>query len=215
MGHMQEIVATLFDIDGTLLDSTEFVYQAYEHAFRFYSLPAKTRHELVQVMGKPLEEAYRLLAPGADALALCEAHRAFQLEHLHLPLAFPHSKETLHRLKRAGKKIAAVTTRQRTSSKTLALTGLLPYIDVVISGEDSTHPKPHPESLLKALQKLAVAPQRAVMIGDTKVDILAGKNAGVRTIGVSYGFAGPDIIRYHPDFVVDDILDVLPLVQSS
>jgi pyrophosphatase PpaX len=162
-------------------------------------------------MGKPLEEAYCLLSPYSDPLSLCEVHRVFQLKNLHLPVALPHSEETLRQLKESGRKIAAVTTRQRTSIKTLAQTGLLQYFDVIITGEDILHPKPHPEPLLKALQKLVVEPEKSIMIGDTEADILAGKNAGIRTVGVSYGFAGPGIIQYDPDFLVDDILDVLKI----
>jgi len=86
------------------------------------------------------------------------------------------------------------------------------YFDAIISGEDVEHPKPHPESLFKALQQLEVRPEKAVMIGDTEADILAGKNAKVRTIGVSYGFHGSHIAGSKPDFIIGDIANLIPIL---
>jgi len=51
------------------------------------------------------------------------------------------------------------------------------------------------------------------MVGDTEVDIRAGKNAGVRTVAATYGFGGPDVVKHNPDFVIDDIEDLLALIS--
>jgi len=210
---MQKIEAALFDVDGTLLNTAEFVYQACEYTFRVHQLPVRSRAEMTLVMGKPLEECYRLLSPGEDAYQLCETHRAFQAQNLHLSTPFPNTLETLRRLKQIGIKIGAITTRsKRTSLKTLEAGSILSYCDVVISGEDVQHPKPHSEPLLKALQRLAIEPEKAVMIGDTDADILAGKSAGMMTIGVSYGFHGLRIAESHPNFVINDIAEVVPII---
>lgn len=210
---MKKIEAVLFDIDGTLLNTAEFVYQACEFTFRAHRLPMRSRDEMALVMGKPLEECYRHLSPDGDAYQLCETHRSFQAENLHLSAPFCNTLETLRRLKEAGIKIAAITTRsKRTSIKTLEAGGIANYFEVVISGEDIQHPKPHSEPLLKALQQLKIMPEKAVMVGDTDADILAGKSAGTKTIGVSYGFLGPRIADSNPDFLVSDIADVVPII---
>ena len=131
----------------------------------------------------------------------------------HLSTLFPNTKNTLDKIKETGIKTAAITTRsQRTSVHTLELAHIKDKIDVVISGEDGEKHKPHPEPLLRALRQLRVEPEKAVMVGDTDVDILAGKNARTKTIGVTYGFHGKRIIESNPDYVVDDISEIIPII---
>jgi len=210
---MRKIDAALFDVDGTLLNTAEFVYQAFVYTFQAHGLTWRSIDEIAAVMGKPLEECYRPFSASKDISELCETHRSFQAENLHLSVPFPNTQETLKRLKDAGVKIAAVTTRsKRTSIITLEMGGIMGYFDVIISGEDVEQPKPHPEPLFKALQQLEVRPEKAVMIGDTEADILAGKKAKVMTIGVSYGFHGSHIAGSKPDFIVGDIADIIPIL---
>ena len=215
-GTMRKILATLFDIDGTLLDTADFVIQAFVHTFQIHGLPQKSTDEIAALMGKPLEEMYRHFSASEDVSGLCETHRSFQVEHLHLSVPFTNTQETLRRLRDAGVKIAAITTRsRRTSIKTLEMGCILGYFDAIISGEDVEHLKPHPEPLFKALQQLDIRPANAVMIGDTEVDILAGRNAKVMTIGVSYGFQGHHIAGSEPDFIIEDIADLIPILLSG
>lgn len=210
---MKEIEATLFDVDGTLLDTREFVYQAYEYTFRLHGISPISKEEIDEMMGKPLEVCYKHFAPSYDVGTLCETHRTFQTGNLHLSVPFPNTQDTLTKIKEAGIKTAAITTRsQRTSIRTLELAGIKDKIDVVISGEDGTKHKPHPEPLLRALEQLKIEPGRAVMVGDTDVDVLAGKNAKTKTIGVTYGFHGKRIKESNPDYVVDDIAEIIPII---
>jgi pyrophosphatase PpaX len=215
-GFMRKIHAALFDVDGTLLNTAEFVNQAFVHTFQTHGLPRKSFDEVAALMGKPLEEMYRRISASEDVSELCETHRSFQIENLHLSVPFANTQETLRRLKDAGIKIAAVTTRsRRTSIRTLEIGGILEYFDAVLSGEDVGNPKPHPEPLMKALQQLRVQPEKAAMIGDTEADILAGRKATVMTIGVSYGFQGPRIAGSKPDFIVEDIADVISILLAE
>jgi pyrophosphatase PpaX len=118
----------------------------------------------------------------------------------------------LHALRVAGLRLAAITTRSRhTSLATLARAGLAGYLDVVLSCEDVTQIKPHPEPLLQALGRVGVAPAAALMVGDPDADILAGRAAGVRTVGVSYGFHGAAIAAHAPDIVIDALVELLPI----
>ncbi len=213
---MQEFKAALFDVDGTLLDTSEFIFQAYEHTLSRYGLPPRNRSDIAGLIGKPLEFCYQILAPKADVKELSKAHRAFQAEHLGLSKPYQGANKTLETLKSAGFMIAAVTTRARlTAVKTLELAGLSIYIDYVVALEDVEYLKPHPEPLLKALDYLDVEPKHSVMTGDTDVDILAGKNAGTTTIGVTYGFHGSGIASSHPDYIIDSIEEIIPIVTHE
>ena len=84
----------------------------------------------------------------------------------------------------------------------------------MITGDDVTEFKPDPEALIQALSRLAVAASAAVMVGDSDVDIIAGKRAKTYTIGVTYGFSTKEALeRCKPDAIVDDLMAVLSLIE--
>ncbi|MCL6472542.1 MAG: HAD-IA family hydrolase [Firmicutes bacterium] len=210
---MQVFKAALFDVDGTILDTSEFIFQAYEHTLGKYALPPRSRAEIARLIGQPLEFCYQMLAPGANVDLLAATHRAFQAGHLHLAKPYPGANETLAKLKGAGIKVAAVTTRsRRTVVGTLEAAGLSVHIDYLVALEDVVNLKPDPEPVLKALHYLDAKPHESVMTGDTDVDVLAGKNAGTLTIGVTYGFHGTRIADSSPDYIIDSIEEIIPIV---
>lgn len=203
---LKDIRAVLFDLDGTLLDSTELILQAYEHTITTNGLPHKTRKEIIVTFGKPLEECYSILFPNENIKQLMETHIVFQTNNLEIIKPFENVKKTLASLKHKGLKIAAVTTRsKRTTVKSLEINDLDKFFDIIISREDVVNPKPHSEPLLKALAYLKFHPSQAIMVGDTVIDVQAGKNAGTKTIAVSYGMHSDSIRRAKPDFIIDTI----------
>jgi pyrophosphatase PpaX len=205
--------AALFDVDGTLVDSREFVLGAMEHALRAHRLPVPPRVALAATIGPPLEECYRKFVPHADIRVLCEAHRAWQRQQLHLVVPFPNTRRTLETLKAAGVRLAAVTSRSRVSSLgSLDMAGLASFLEVTISAEDAPRTKPYPDPLLLALERLHVKASAAVMIGDTVADIEAGKAAGTRTIAALYGFAGPSLQAVPADHFIRDIAEVTAII---
>jgi pyrophosphatase PpaX len=210
---LSEIRAILFDIDGTLLDTFDFIYGAFDYALHLHGIEPLPRDRISELMGGPLEEVYATMAPGFDTASLAEAHRVFQSEHLALASLFPHTLEVLEELKRRGLKLAAITTRSlRTSVRSLEMTGIAKYFDIIISAEDVSLHKPHPEPLLKALDGIGVKPEDAVMVGDTHADIMAGKNAGTRTVAALYGFGGKRLLDLKPDYAIDELGELLTIV---
>lgn len=212
---MSKIKAIVSDVDRTLLDTEQFIFQAFLYTLSKYSLPPITREELNVLMGKSLEVCYETFAPNLPNKDLTETHRLFQLQNLHLATPFPNTLSTLKRLHDQGVKIAAVTTRsRRTSEKTLQLAGLMPYLTTVISQEDipPTELKPHPRPILLALERMTITPSDAIMIGDANEDIEAGKRAGTKTIGVTYGSLGKLISESRPDYTIDDIAELTNIV---
>jgi pyrophosphatase PpaX len=209
----REIKAVLFDIDGTLIDTTNLILSCYRHTFKIHSLKPKSDKEIISLFGKPLEECYGIHFPEKNSKVLGETHLSFQEKNLHLCKSYEGAKETLKMLKEKGIKIAAVSARsKRTTKKSLEETGLIKYIDIVISREDVTHSKPNPEALLLALKALKVSPKHAIMVGDTRVDVEAGKNAGIKTIGVIYGPLGIKLEEANPDLLVSSISGIVQFI---
>ncbi|MBI4733283.1 MAG: HAD-IA family hydrolase, partial [Rubrobacteridae bacterium] len=193
--------AVLFDVDGTLLDTTEFIFQAFEHSLNKHGYSPRSRNEFSRLIGKPLNYNYSVLAPGSDIDLLSKTHREFQLGHIDLARTYPYTTETLKTLRSENLKIAAVTTRSRASTiETLKSCDILKLIDYVVALEDVVNVKPDPEPVLKALSYLDINPENAVMTGDSDADVFAGKNAGTKTIGVTYGFHGIRIADSKPDY---------------
>lgn len=210
---MPGIKAILFDIDGTLLDTREFIYQAFEHSFREFHFESPSREELAGVIGQPLEKCYTIFYPKSDVPALAEAHRVFQMENLHLVVPFPNTLKTLESLRKAGFVMAAVTTRSnRTGLSSLQQAHIAEFFPVIVAGDDVKKHKPDPEPVFLALERLGIPPKDAVMVGDTSFDVQAGKRAGVSTVGVTYGFLGPQIIEEKPDFLANDISDLVSIL---
>ncbi|MDO8489860.1 MAG: HAD-IA family hydrolase [bacterium] len=211
---MKGITTFLFDIDGTVLDTREFILQATEHALATLGYAIPERSVMKKSVGKPFPEYYFSLTDlNADIEALIEAHRAWQLSHFEVSVIFPHALETLQTLKNNGYNIAAVTTRGRaTSLQTLVNAGVFDLFDVIISGNDTPELKPSPVPLFKALEHLHETPGNAVMIGDSHLDIEAGKNAGTKTIRATYGFHSDNLHEPEPDFFIGDIKDLLKFV---
>lgn len=210
------IKAVLFDVDGTLLDTTEYIFQALEHTLSHHEILLPERSEFSTHIGKPLADIYEIFAPGIEYEALRERHDNFQKSNLHLAIPFSGVFATIAFLKQANIKIAAVTTRGKINVlNTLEQTGLLPHLEVIITGDDVANHKPHPEPILMALDKLELSPENAFMVGDAGVDILAGKSAGTKTIGVTYGFGGHAIAEYQPDYLISNIDELSQIIELS
>jgi len=206
--------AVLLDVDGTLLDAWNFVFNAVRHSLTAYGYPYPTEKNIKKVMGRPLTEFYELLLPETDPLILAKTHQKFQDENFHLVKAFPKAKKTLQNLKNSGFLIAAVSNRTRESLlRSLKAAEIFEYFDVVVSADDVRNPKPHKEHLLFALEQLQVKPANSYMVGDTDQDILAGKSAKVKTVGATYGFLGSEIKKYQPDYLIDDIEELLEILR--
>lgn len=209
---MREIEAVLFDADGTLVNTQSWVNGGFEYSLWKNSLPKVSRAEINKLGGLSLRECYKVLAPDfSDPQQLFTDHKRFQERNPQLAVLFEGALETINSLRSVGIKTGVVTARTRDSSlKMLKRLGISDVMDVIVSHEDVANQKPHPEPVLKALSALNVPPENAVMVGDTKPDIVAGKAAGLLTVGVTYGFEGQKIKEHGADWVVEDIARVFP-----
>ena len=90
--------------------------------------------------------------------------------------------------------------------------GIYKLFDTIICGEDTKELKPHPAPLFRALELIKSNPETSVMIGDSHLDIEAGKNAGTKTIRAVYGFHADNLKNPEPDFFIDKMADLLRLL---
>jgi pyrophosphatase PpaX len=203
------IKAVLFDIDGTLLNTKELIYQAFEHSLKTHGHKVVNRNVMSGSIGKSLEDCYLDFAPNGDIKLLSKTHNEFQLKNPDLAVPFPETLKSLETLKGLDFKMAGITNRWKSSgSLSVKLTGIDKYLKFVLFRDDVKKHKPDPEPVFKALEKLKCKPENAVMVGDSEVDILCGRNAGVKTVGVTFGFIGEKIRNFEPDFLVDNLSEL-------
>lgn len=205
--------AILFDVDGTLLNTHEFIVSAYEHALQSIGKPiTRTEAEAYLGVGKNLRATYAHMLPEEDTELLARRHHEYQLDRFHLIRPFDGARDVLRKLKEAGFKLAAVTNRSRISAiPSLVNAQLDDLLDVRICPEDTKRTKPDPEHIHTALRMLDREAEHSWMVGDTYVDIEAAHSAGVRSIGISHT-RNEAIREYNPHHVVFSLHEILPIV---
>ncbi len=203
------IGAALFDFDGTLVDTTNLIYQSMRHAAGDILGREVSRDVLMANVGQPLPRQMELLN-AEHAAALLESYRVYQEEnHDALIKEFPGVEDALGRLRSAGVRVAVVTSKRRASVEQALQNypGLGEVVDRWVTLEDTTEHKPRPEPLLKGLELLGGVPtDQAAYVGDSPFDVAAAKAADVMSVAVSWGAFSEEALRSaEPDHLVPDI----------
>ncbi len=212
---MSAIEAVVFDADGTILDTRELIYQAYEHVLRTHEYEVPNRTVMFEhVRGNAAEITYAILVTNRDTATLVAMHKQFQRERLDLWAAYEGLHELLASIRDAGIKIGLCTSRGQGVMPMLEHFSIVHYFDAIVHGDMVANHKPHPEPLLKVLAEMNIDPKDAVMVGDTDADIGAGKAAEVAfTIGMTHGVGTKERLENcGADFLVDHLNGVLPLI---
>ncbi len=185
------ILAILFDIDGTLVDSNDFHTDAWVEGFskHGHDIPRDTIRGQI---GKGADMLVPTLIPGAsedEAETLGDAHgEAFKGKYLDRVRPFPQARDLLARVHGAGLKVAlASSASQGELDHYVELLGIADFVDATTTIDDVNKSKPAGDIVAIALEKLGVAPGEALFVGDTPYDIEAGAKCGVATIAVLSG----------------------------
>lgn len=207
------IRTVLFDLDGTLINTNELIYASFAYTFKQFNLTF-TNEELKSFNGPPLIDTFNKVNP-EQAEAMFDTYREHNFTHHDEYVeVYPHVLETIKRLKEANIPLGIVTTKMRDGAmKGLDLMELTPYFDTIITLNEVTHAKPHPEPVLKAMKNLHAKPASTLMIGDNYHDIKAGKRAGVKTAGVVWADKGREYLEsYQPNYMIEDMRDLLHMI---
>lgn len=210
----------VFDLDGTLVDTAPDLTNALNHALRLRGIdpmPASRVREAVGRGGPAM--IYEALGEGADI----EGILADFLVHYEANIAaesrpFPGAVAALERLRGAGAKLAICTNKRERLADLLLRSLAIDHYFSAIAGRDTLSvAKPDPGHLLGVIAAAGGDPARAVMVGDSAVDINAAQAAGIPSILVSFGYCPPPPQGPHPDIVIDhfDVLEaeIRPLLR--
>ena len=212
----------IFDVDGTLVDSQNMIFAAFGHAYESLGLPVPDRQTALGFVGMSLDRIFPALSPDLTEdqhTALAQGYREayFTIRQQQGSIAtspfFPGARAVLDTLRAQDETLLAVATgkSRRGLDKLIEGHGLDGYFISQQTADD--HPsKPHPAMVLACLADAGVDTDRAVMIGDTTFDMDMGRTAGVRTIGVSWGYH--PVAELKADHIVHDF-NALPGVIDA
>ena len=193
----------LFDLDGTLIDSTELILASFRHTMRTHLGTVPSDAEWRAGFGTPLRPQLARYARDTNQLeamvATYRAHNGAHHDRLVQPYAGIH--EVVMRLTEQGAMLGIVTSKNRAATEHgLRHCALDRFFSVLVTSDDTTEHKPRPAPVLKALAQLDALAERTVFIGDSPYDCLAGKAAGVSTAAVLWGPFSRETLEPHaPD----------------
>jgi phosphoglycolate phosphatase len=212
------IQLVVFDLDGTLADTKKDL-----------ALSVNAMREYMGLGPLPLEAVTSYVGHGVTVLikrALgdeapdgeVEKGLAFFLDYYahHLldnTIAYPGVREALEDL--GNRKLAVLTNKPaRFSREIITGLGLASYFFEVYGGDSFPLKKPHPMGIETLMSRVAIPAEKTLMVGDSDTDVLTGRNAGVWTCGVTYGFGPQALEEAGPDLLLENLRDLPPILDG-
>ena len=212
----------IFDLDGTLVDTAQDITDALNYCLEPFGAKKYSVEETKMVVGSGMTKLLTSLVrplkgggtPGAAELVIRRFIDFYSEHMMDNTRTYPHVKETLSKL--TGYKMALLSNkREGFSRKILDDLEILGYFDLVWGSDSVREKKPSPVPILDLMEKFEVSKEETAIIGDSNFDVEAGRAAGIKVIGVTYGFrprsylAGADLIIDS----FDELLNAMPMLQ--
>ncbi len=224
----------IFDLDGTLIDSSVDITNALNYALEPYAVAPLVVADTIKLIGEGIARLIEKVVDSKGNGILLRAVRESPedpqrlmeirsdvknrfLEHysqhiLDFTREYPGVRQTLEAL--AMYKKAVISNKMEAlSRKILDGLGLSAHFVAVVGSDTVPEKKPSPVPILKVLADLNLRPHQALIVGDSNYDVDAGKAAGISTVAVTYGYRPREAIA-HADYVIDRITDLIPLLRK-
>lgn len=203
---MRQYKTIIWDLDGTLMDTLQDLYEAVNHALGEYGMPLRTKDEVRKFLGNGMRRLMMLSIPDGDKNPkfddVSKAFKTYYVAHCQdNTCLYPGISETLLELKRRGVRMAVVSNKMQAGVTELYNAWFRDTMDVAIGERPEVKRKPAPDMVLTAMKELGIDttaadydPSDIVYIGDSEVDILTAKNSGLPCISVLWGFRDKDFL---------------------
>jgi len=202
----------IFDLDGTIIDTRDEIEYTFRKAFQNLGLPFD-RRKMEKHIGLAVEELIECLLGYYDPEIEKEIKKVYLGLKERKIRIFPGMEDVL---KCNGFKKAIYTSKRRdVAIRDLEYVGLANFFSVIVGADDVRKKKPDGEGVNKAIELTGENKEDAFVVGDTEMDVLAAKSAGVKSIAVTWGFRSEDFLRaLEPDFIAQHPKDILNIVSN-
>ncbi|OCL84112.1 HAD family hydrolase [Arcobacter porcinus] len=216
---MKKEMIILFDLDGTLLDSTDAITDTFLHSFKENNFDFKgSVEDIKKEIGYPLDIMFETL--GVNKENVWDFVDSYKRQYRKVSLAQTTILENAYEAVVEASKFArlgVVTTKTGSYSVPLLENlNIMQYFEVLIGRENVENPKPHPEPILVALEKMncEIKNYDVWMIGDTKLDLIAANEANVNSIGVLCGYSNEEELKKYTNIVKKDSFEAVQYLKS-
>lgn len=220
----------LFDFDGTLVNTTPLILKSFRATWQTVFGFTMDDADYIKTFGTLLHTALKQLTQecvadgrigvvkdlNAKADELLKTYREFNWRwHDETIEPFDGVADAIRELKARNYRLGIVSSKLRVGvERGLKIFSMAEWFDVIVSADDVANHKPHPEPLLKALEKFSVPPHQTVYIGDSTHDIVAGKAAELSTAAAAWGpFPRHELEALQPDYLLNEPNELLHLVS--
>jgi len=216
---LKGIHLVIYDLDGTLIDSTEAIVETFNLVVEEQGEAPCPRGQIEKMIGLPLTDMFRRVLPPAKhgEVQACwdrfiEIYADIGPAKTHI---LPGVQETLAHFKADGYLQAVATTKRGdVATRLIRKLGLGDYFDLILGINDVVHPKPAPDIIKLTLERLGVKPHEAVFVEDTTIGLEAGIRSSVHTVGVTTGTHSIDTLAtLHPDYIINGLSELTELIR--
>ncbi len=214
------VQAVLFDLDGTLLDTLDDLAAAVNHALQTCGYPVRTRDEVRRFIGNGVIKLMQRAMPAdvtqAEFDRCFASFRSYYLSHMtDLTRVFPGILPLLQALRARGIQTAVVSNKLHAGVTGLCEDYFGDLLSCAFGVQTEPERKPNPVNVLRALEYLGVKKENAVYVGDSEVDVQTAQNAGLRCVGVTWGYRDKETLRaFGAETLIDTPQQLLTLLQS-
>ncbi|MGE5632551.1 MAG: HAD-IA family hydrolase [Caulobacteraceae bacterium] len=200
--------AVVFDLDGVIINSLQVQREAFFESYRkVVGEGSPSFEEFLSHSGDSLNNILRKMKL---PLQMLDVYKEISNKRLHLVEVYDGITKLLETLRNEGYSCGLCTGKDRDRTlKILEHLGIRSCFDTIVCSDDVEYPKPHPQSLLLAINKLSVPTEKTVFVGDARNDILCAKAAGVKCIAVTWGDIKKEVLESElPDYIVDNVKEL-------
>jgi phosphoglycolate phosphatase len=212
-----QIKLIIFDLDGTLVDTSGDITNALNYALKPYGLRDLTVGDTIKMVGEGITRLIEKLLENERIQirdTVIKRFLDYYSEHLiDFSTLYPHVRETLEKLN-GYKKAVISNKREYLSTRLLDKLDLLKYFDLVVGSDTTSERKPSAIPVIYVFTKLGVNPDESIIVGDSNYDIEAGKKAGLKTVAVTYGYRERQYL-IDADYIIDSMKDLLTLLDTN
>ncbi len=203
----------LFDLDGTLIDSTDAILESFGVAYESLDVAKPEDEQIKSHIGYPLDVMFKRLGVSGNTKKYVDAYknhyRTISREKTEL---LPLAKEAIQEASRFAKLGIVTTKTSLYSQELLEHMDVMSYFDALIGREDVQNPKPHAEPIHKAIKQLNASYESTWMIGDTLLDIESANSAGIKSVAVLCGYGKHSDLIKGTKYVTNSTFDAVKLI---